>query len=860
MRFILLILLWLGVAFAANPPTISAILTSDITHSSARITWTTDTSSTTKIEFGLTASYGTTNTGASSVTSHAYFVSGLVVNTLYHYKVCSTDSTEACSADQTFTTAALPSPHPQPPFPPAPVDSAILAPPTIDGTTFNVASDCSDLQTQLDAAAAADGALSHDIIIPAGTLCNGQYTLPNKSGSNPTGSGILWLRSDSTTLPPVGTRLYLAESTTGKLAVIRTNFIGMNEGVSTSLPGTCNSGDLLWGSDLANNGFIRRCGPANTWNVVAVVEQTTAPATCADGDWWYDTNGAGGSAARYYWCLGANNWVNVKFGNPGFVATHAALTVAASAHRWRVGPGIEITHVATAAPYATYFDASPSNQTGSWVGCLVEMPPTSHRIVLDRVLVRGRGYPSRLFYGICHWDASHAVIRDSYFDGMNHWVAAAASERSNAAINIQNSTGPGLVQNNYFDNPLGIALFANEDQGVGGSTPSDYTVKYNTFKLTGAAADPLGDGKRYYRRHLFELKRGRRWLIQGNTFDGGWFESAVGAGASIALTPRPGTGTTADNDVQVSDIDFRDNVIANTSEGLRIAGRHDGCCGQNAMTRSFSRLRLQNILFYGIDEARTTSGTGTGDNIVLVPLGIEDVIVEHTTTFNTLGLNNVADFFNIDASISRKSEGFLFRCNIHTHNYGPNGVGAGIRNGISTDGTGTLDNTFTGTFTWDVAYNIWMRPGGNPGTYPANNTWITALTSPGFVSTSATSGLREFGLNLASSYLRCEVDDSYYGIDAYKLEAELGGARQLRVVTVTDTTATVALLAPNSTACTIWRASDANFTSPTAFTATVLDNRRQTVSLTSLTPVTTYYIAALCVGDRATTSFSTRTP
>lgn len=91
-----------------QPPVISNVQSSNITTSSAVITWTTDEASNSVVEYGLTTSYGSSSSNSSLVTSHSITLSGLSSNTLYHYRVSSTDASNntATSGDFTFTTLA----------------------------------------------------------------------------------------------------------------------------------------------------------------------------------------------------------------------------------------------------------------------------------------------------------------------------------------------------------------------------------------------------------------------------------------------------------------------------------------------------------------------------------------------------------------------------------------------------------------------------------------------------------------------------------------------------------------------------------------------------------------------------------
>ncbi|MBP6886239.1 MAG: hypothetical protein KBC02_03275 [Candidatus Pacebacteria bacterium] len=88
-------------------PVISSIQPVSIAQTTATIQWTTNESTTTTVEYGLTGSYGSTVTTSGSATSHAQGLTGLTAGTEYHYRVRSIDGVgiEAISDDATFTTS-----------------------------------------------------------------------------------------------------------------------------------------------------------------------------------------------------------------------------------------------------------------------------------------------------------------------------------------------------------------------------------------------------------------------------------------------------------------------------------------------------------------------------------------------------------------------------------------------------------------------------------------------------------------------------------------------------------------------------------------------------------------------------------
>lgn len=91
-----------------TPPVITNVQATNIQANQATITWTTDESADSKVDYGTTTSYGSSQSSGSMVTNHSITLTGLSASTLYHYKVTSVDgsSNSASSNDYTFTTAA----------------------------------------------------------------------------------------------------------------------------------------------------------------------------------------------------------------------------------------------------------------------------------------------------------------------------------------------------------------------------------------------------------------------------------------------------------------------------------------------------------------------------------------------------------------------------------------------------------------------------------------------------------------------------------------------------------------------------------------------------------------------------------
>ncbi|MFH1089757.1 MAG: carboxypeptidase regulatory-like domain-containing protein [Candidatus Uhrbacteria bacterium] len=87
-------------------PVISNIEVLEITTDSARVIWTTNEATLSRIDYGKTTAYGSALILGGFPTSFSVPLTGLSKNTVYHFKITATDSSgnSAVSSDQTFTT------------------------------------------------------------------------------------------------------------------------------------------------------------------------------------------------------------------------------------------------------------------------------------------------------------------------------------------------------------------------------------------------------------------------------------------------------------------------------------------------------------------------------------------------------------------------------------------------------------------------------------------------------------------------------------------------------------------------------------------------------------------------------------
>jgi hypothetical protein len=94
--------------FSASGLTITAIASGSITSSSGVITWSTNISASSQIEYGTSNAYGSlSNLDSNIVTGHSQNITGLQAGTTYHFRVKSVDGTGniVTSEDNVFTTS-----------------------------------------------------------------------------------------------------------------------------------------------------------------------------------------------------------------------------------------------------------------------------------------------------------------------------------------------------------------------------------------------------------------------------------------------------------------------------------------------------------------------------------------------------------------------------------------------------------------------------------------------------------------------------------------------------------------------------------------------------------------------------------
>jgi hypothetical protein len=787
MKTILVLLACLPIA----AQTYSAVSVTDISHSAATIKWTTSIGAGSYIKYGPTAGYGSASASTESgITAHEWFVSGLDASTLYHYQLCSTVG--SCDAsDRTFTTAALPSPHPA--YPTLPTSTPVLpAMPTVWETDTTV-SDCSALQTAINNAAAEDGDLNHRIAITKTLDCSfsinysegvggpAAISFPQKSGANPSGTGQIVITTTGT-LPPEGSRItsdYYSEMPIWRVGPF------VPERAGPESVGTCIAGQKYWSFIPAGWGLYECTVPAsNTYALTAKTDFSGAiPASCANDNSWYNKTDAT-DPQRLYWC-GNSKLYAINIGN---TPAGGAIGFETAAHHYRFS-GIRFLATPTASGGVPASWASYAYNFNFMYGIFDLYTNASiNNIYLDRVQV-DVSYPYRL-----RWTAitrgSDIIIANSNIASDYNVPTLGDSTGCNPCHTsfIQLSGADNiLLDNNYVDS-TGITVFATDDSPSTAST--DVTVTRNYFvngdkHIAGTAANTTYCGGCFFpSRHQIELKIGARWLIDGNYFDS-HFTSTNNQGDLISFSTRPGT-----NRLPISDVWVRNNKAWSIPNLAYVIGHNDF----NEQSAATTRIAFTNNLVYDIDGDRYPTGgsvrEGRGWRVFY---GAEDTIFNNNTILNActgyapyLAMNDLGNSEGLEIQNSIASG-----CSVSAPYYylGRVTTGGGTT-GLAAGWPATTGYSVTNNATYDAG-------GGLTGTgYPSGNLWPASLAAVGFADTS----VLDYRLKFSSTYAPYGV-----GANVDEIKAAYGTVYNNRVVptTITSSQATISYTAPDSSACTI---------------------------------------------------------
>ena len=287
----------------APAPVISAVTSASVTGTSATITWTTDQASSSQVEYGTTAGYGSLSTlNSALMTSHSVTLTGLTPGTTYNYAAMSAGSGgPATSANFTFSTPAT-----------IPAISAVVSSgisttsATITWTTDQPSSSQAEYgtTTAYGALSSLNSALvtAHSVTLTGltpGTAYN--YAVVSATSAGPATSGNFTFLTPSTSVVSVISRVSGATNTTGSSTSATSLSIAYHNSSGNTMVAVCALGNTTSSiSSITDSGSV--------WALRAFVSNGTAVRT----EIWSTSAGASVASTSFT--------INISGGTPASCA------------------------------------------------------------------------------------------------------------------------------------------------------------------------------------------------------------------------------------------------------------------------------------------------------------------------------------------------------------------------------------------------------------------------------------------------------------------------------------------------------------------------------------------------------------
>ncbi len=206
----------------------------------------------------------------------------------------------------------------------------------------------------------------------------------------------------------------------------------------------------------------------------------------------------------------------------------------------------------------------------------------AHDLIFDRMYVHGtKDTETRRGFELSN--TQNVAIVNSYVSDFHCMaVVGTCTDAQAVAGGLSSSIQDGnyLIRNNYMEGAAETIIFGG---GPAGFIPQDITVQYNDFAKPDSwnPADPsysptIGkDGlpHPWVVKNLFELKNGRKVLVEGNRMVGSW-GGFTQTGGAILLTPKNQSGSNGTNQCPicaVEDVTIRNNWVSKAGAALQLA-------------------------------------------------------------------------------------------------------------------------------------------------------------------------------------------------------------------------------------------------------------------------------------------------
>lgn len=425
------------------------------------------------------------------------------------------------------------------------------------------------------------------------------------------------------------------------------------------------------------------------------------------------------------------------------------LATQASAHHYRL-VGVEISaDVAVVNSYGLVnLGTSAASQNS-----LSKVP---HHFVIDRCYIHGHTEAEIMKYGV-RLDCASAAIVDSYISDF-HSIGFDAQ-----AISGINGPGPFRIINNYLEASGENILFGGAAPAITGLVPSDIEIRQNYFykPWSWRVGHPEYAGKHWTVKNLFELKTGKRVLLDGNIMENCWADLPIGqSGYAILLTVRTEGGNSPQADV--SDIMISNNIIRHAGAGISLSGS-DG-----APSNRSARIMISNNLFDDINGPAygDLNTAGPNDGTFLKIGNPLSTIVDHNSVFQT---GPITWAYQV-------SDTFVYTNNL-THSFISDGGYQGIYGPGQSQGNNTFAQYFPKVTDANRQFDRNVLIGGNASRYTdfstiSHNYFPADVDAVGFVDyDNGTADYHDYALSPGSPFAKAGADGVDIGVEFSRLDS-----------------------------------------------------------------------------------------
>jgi len=842
-------------AWGQSEVNLSGIQVDAITKTSMRVGFRTTQAGLYRIIYGVDERYGYYTSPSAVQSAGVILITGLTPDRDVHFRICyepQPGGTQLrCAPNQTARTARAGAEPVETAVEPRTFDTAM---PEINGESFTVDNQCSDLQTQLERASRADGNLNHQVLIPPGSICYGNFEFLPKRGPNANGPGVVVIRSAAANadLPPEGMRV--SPMWERSMARIATNAIPSNSG--NELPRECSPEEFYWLRPFAAENKFHVCTAPNTWNPMDTLSTYRAgevlPGGCEAGQFFLKQGTEAGPQFSLHRCLRDNFWIPVTPRGDGGSALSNPYEQVVRGYRF----------------LGLIFE--PAEPTGTSYSNLLNIgnyAVAHENVIVDRCIFRVP--PAASVVRGLDMNGSRVAVINSWFDmrvapGVHPYNPSAGAQ----VINITGGAGPFRIYNNYIRG-AGILLFLNDNDP---RVPrDDIDVRRNTFSYNDVfrCGSPTADGPCRDVRGPIELKRGRRVMFEGNIIENFW--STLTGGQAFIITPRAAGSNGPDaNNYQVADLTIRYNIVRNGSGFAQITGQDDVGFRNTKLTQ---RVTIVHNVITGIDGfkwAEKNYGPTRGQ-ILAIANGAEDIIFRHNTVIDNRG-TGPAFLHGSYAAFS----GLDFRDNILWVNRTQAGGGVGIRwsepsilpNGVPINRANeqTVLNSMAlriPNTSYEFSNNIIVAGPETRMTelqrnYPnaAANYFVQQRTEGEDVLGFENAAAANWRINASSPFKSASADGTDPGADIDEVDKRTGQIRAQWVGEVASTSVSVVLYPPDNFPCLLELAETQAFENPLR-TRDTSTGDRHVITVDGLKPDTRYFYRLLCASSVAQGEFST---